>query len=196
MNLCDILPGEAWPFLGISEFSKFFTREFFGIFSGFYGIFKSQSRSPGFRDFRDFSGFLRGFKIPVPIRGILRFSGFSNPDPDPRDFGIFWIFRSRPKLKIPIPNPRGRVSGSRKNPNPKPTLLLRVDCEVFELWKNTNEDLIRKKGSRRAKTMLYNRKTFPVGPVFNAFVKLLIVSLWPCAAFRFGFIFCFKWFLK
>ena len=51
-----------------------------GIFRDFLEVLKSRSRSPGLWDFRDFS------------LGI--FSRFSNPDPDPRDFGIF---RSSPQ---------------------------------------------------------------------------------------------------
>ena len=49
---------------------------------------KNKSRSPRFWDFRDFS------------LGV--FTGFSNPDPDFRDFGIFGIFRYSSKLKISI----------------------------------------------------------------------------------------------
>ena len=49
----------------------------FGIFhSGFFDLFKSRSRSPGF------SGFFRAIQIPIPIPGI---SGFFTRD----FFGIF-----------------------------------------------------------------------------------------------------------
>ena len=113
-----------------------------GFFSGFsrdyFGTFKSQSRFPGFRDFRDFvlgifSGFFRGYKSPIPIPGILGFSGFFFRD----FFGIFGIFWSSLKLKIPIPNPRDRDSGSRKNPIPMPTLILE---RWGLLWKMTSEN--------------------------------------------------------
>lgn len=65
-----------------------------------FEIFKSRFRSPRFRNF--------SFGI---------FSGFSNPDPDPQDFGIFEIFLSGFsgffrdfKMSIPIPG-LSRFSG-------------------------------------------------------------------------------------
>ena len=73
------------PIPGILVFLEFRSQDF----SGFFEVFISPFRSPGFRDSRDFA------------LGI--FSGFSNPDPDPRNFEIFGISRSSPKLKIPIP---------------------------------------------------------------------------------------------
>ena len=120
---------------------------FFRAFLGIFGIFESRSRSPGFsgfstRDFfRDFLGIFSGFSRD--------FSGFSNPDPDHRDFldfrdfllGIFSRFPRAFQIPIPIPGILGfihlaqnkksrslipgiriRDSVSRKNPIPKPTL--------------------------------------------------------------------------
>ena len=94
------------PIPGISGFSEFFTRDFFGIFQKF------QNPDPDHRDFGFFlSGFFRDFQIPIPIPGIsnptkkISIPGFSFSNPDPRDLGIlhsgfpgfFWTF------KIPIP---------------------------------------------------------------------------------------------
>ena len=107
---------------GILRFSGCFTRdlEIFGMFhSGFsrdfFRIFKSQSRSLGLRDFRDFalgifSGSLRGFKIPIPIPGIFGiffsqfFRDFQIPIPIPGISGFFdpaLNKKSRSREKIP-----------------------------------------------------------------------------------------------
>ena len=62
-------------------FLKFFIWDFFGIF-------KSQSRSPEFRDFGIFLEFFKGFKSPSRSPGFRDFRYFSiqpkfkNPDPE------------------------------------------------------------------------------------------------------------------
>ena len=101
------------PIPGISEVSRFITRDF-------SEIFKSRSWSARFWYFRYFafgifSGFFRDFHIPIPIPGISEVSGFitrdfprfSNPDPDLRDFSIFGILHSGffQDFQIPIPIP-------------------------------------------------------------------------------------------
>ena len=69
----------------------FYSGFFFWVFFSGFSI-----SDPALRDFEldTFSGFFRGFHIPIPI-----IPGFSSPNPDPRDLGF------------------------RKNPIPKPTLL-------------------------------------------------------------------------
>ena len=60
--------------------SKVLTQNFFVIFSGFFGIFRSSSRSPGFWDFQDFALgiFSRFFDVFISrspgFRGIRDFS--------------------------------------------------------------------------------------------------------------------------
>ena len=72
------------------------SRGFFGIFPRFItrdfsGIFKSRSRSPGFRDF---SGILKSRYRSPGFRDFSIQPKIITPDTDPRDFGIF---RSSPK---------------------------------------------------------------------------------------------------
>ena len=88
-----LLKFSYWIFYGISRLSGFLTRDFFW---DFLGIFKSRSRSTGFWNFRKFA------------LGIFSdFLRFSYPHSDPRDFGIFWIFRMGFvwDFQIPVPNP-------------------------------------------------------------------------------------------
>ena len=124
-----------WLFVGIfhptKKIPRFPTRDYFGIFPGFFRDFQIPipiPRIPRFSGFcaQNFFGIFSRFSNPNPdprdsgIFGILRsgffgnFSRVSNPDPREflgfftrdffQNFGIFGIFRSSPKLKIPIPN--------------------------------------------------------------------------------------------
>ena len=113
------------PIPGISGFSEFCSRYFYGIFWRF------SNPDPGPRIFTEF---FEGFLIPG-ISGISRFftrdffeifRRCSNPDPDPRDFGNSGIFHSGffRDFQMGDPDPHNfGIPGSRKNPIPKPNLL-------------------------------------------------------------------------
>ena len=75
------------------------------------------------REFSIFSRFFRYFRIPIAIPGILGFLefrnrdflGFSNPDPNPQDYGIFGIFQSGQEFKVQDSGSRSQLVISELN---------------------------------------------------------------------------------
>ena len=82
----------------------------------FFGIIKSQSRYPGFRDFLKV---LRSRSRSPGLWDFQDYFGIFKSRSRSPGFQDFRDFSNQPKIEIPIPNPRDRDSGSHKKSHPE-----------------------------------------------------------------------------